>query len=410
MTPAQANTTASQVGSSGDERRVLGKTLVVGLALLGVSILAFRGMTAVIDRKSPGFWMMSRVKTFVAAIPALTTVDSELVVAFGSSPTQFGFDSHAFERKLAESGRRVVAINAGMPWINPRLQAAISGRMAREFRAAGKQIGISLVEFTPFQSTIARKTSPLTLSLENLAEANAADWTTFGSVAKHSLEAAAEVASIRVLLGGVSSAELIRYFTQTYLTMPPSWWMGARDMKGNAVLKQRYALADAMRVRYPEGVETFTLAGRGFNNTFVPETERLWHDELLPRQNSRAAKAGDLRGRQTGNDIDGLHFDQEYLSFTSQMVRDLAGVSRRTYIYVAPRNRAWVKYDDGAKERLRQAIANLREATGVEVIDLSEKEEFDDADFMDVTHLNPVTGTGKLVEVLVRELMARQPQ
>jgi hypothetical protein len=99
-----------------------------------------------------------------------------------------------------------------------------------------------------------------------------------------------------------------------------------------------------------------------------------------------------------------LRFDERKVAAFAEAVRALAGVSERTVLLLAPRNRAWAEPSAEGRARLAGVLARLSRETGVPVVDLSEAPEFTPEDFIDVTHLNESSGRPRLSRRLAEAL------
>jgi hypothetical protein len=117
----------------------------------------------------------------------------------------------------------------------------------------------------------------------------------------------------------------------------------------------------------------------------------------------------DLEWRVETSDLLELRFDEGKVAAFSEALRALAGVSERTVLLLAPRNRAWVQLTPEGRARLNEVMARLSRDTGVPVVDLSEAPEFTAEDFIDVTHLNESSGRPRLSRRLAEVLSSSAP-
>jgi hypothetical protein len=381
----------------------------VGLALLVAALGLSRGFITLVERTTPPETRAhltegsGRLVGFLEALPGLAR-RKDAVLVFGSSLIQHGFSPEAFEEHL---GAPVTAYNLGFPGVDPELQALLARRVAGAFEQTGRRARLSLVEFTPFQATLARGQAQAFREHAAVKKALLADPALLARVARRSPEEASHLGALW-LMGGTSPLAVTSLLEQRLLEGPaPSWWpvspprepdmerkaWVARIHEGRAAVERRQVpewdpqRRGEVRWLFDETREAYTAWARLRSAPEVLETERQWRVET--------------------SDLLELRFDERQVRAFIEAVRALASVSRETRVVVAPRNLAWNQPTPEGRARLAAVLALIERETGARVLDLSESPEFGPEDFIDVTHLNESSGRPKLSRRLAEEV-ARQ--
>ncbi|MBN1203576.1 MAG: hypothetical protein JXB05_01455 [Myxococcaceae bacterium] len=392
--------------------RIAARTLGVGLALLVAALGLSRGFIALIERTTPPETRAhltegsGRLVDFLEALPELAGRE-EAVLVFGSSLIQHGFSPETFEQHL---GAPATAYNLGFPGVDPELQALLARRVAGAFERTGRRARLSLVEFTPFQATLARGRAQAFREHAAVKKALLADPVLLVQVAQRSPEEASHLGALW-LMGGTSPLAVTSLLEHRLLEGPaPSWWpvppaqepdlerkaWVARIHEGRATVERRQVpewdplRRGEVRWLFDETREAYTAWARLRSAPEVLEAERQWRVET--------------------SDLLELRFDEQQVRAFIEAVRALASVSRETRVVVAPRNPAWNPPTPEGRARLAAVLALIERETGAPVMDLAESPEFGAEDFIDVTHLNESSGRPKLSRRLAEEVSRRRGQ
>jgi hypothetical protein len=383
---------------SASPARIAARTLGVGLVLLVAALGLARGFISLLEHATPpeirGQFNegSDRLKDFLGFLPELAQRE-DAVLVFGSSIIQHGFSPAAFEQQL---GAPVTAYNLGFPGVDPLMQALLARRVAESFERSGHKARLTVVEFTPFQATLARGRAQYFREHSAVKTALLANPLELAQVARRSAEEASHVGALKWM--GGTSPQVVTSLLEEHLLNgpPPSWWpvpdpeepdterkgWAKRLLAGRAAVEQREVPEwDALRrgeVRlvFDETREAYTAWARLRSTPEMLEQNRQW--------------------RVISSDLLELRFDERQVGAFIETVRTLASVSRETRVLLAPRNTAWNQPTPEGRTRLAAVLARIERETGVPVVDLAESPEFGPEDFIDVTHLNESSGRPKL--------------
>jgi hypothetical protein len=301
----------------------------------------------------------------------------------------------------------VTAYNLGFPGVDPEMQAMLARKVAETFQATGHKARLSLVEFTPFQATLARGRAAHFRELTTAKKALLADPILLAQMAKRSPEEASHLAALQ-LLGG-TSPEVVKSILedQLFWNDTPAWWPvpeppdpGAERKAWVARIHEGRAAAERREV--PE----WDPLRRGEVRWIFDETREAYTSWARLRSAPEVLKP-EQQWRIRCCDLLELNFDEQQVRFVIEAVRALASVSQETRVVLAPRNRAWNQPTPEGRARLAAVLALIERETGVTVLDLSESPEFGPEDFIDVTHLNESSGRTRLSRRLA-EVVAEQ--
>lgn len=382
--------------------RIAARALAVGLGVLVAAWAMARGFIALLERSTDRETRAyitegaDRIQDFLQELPAIAAREDAALV-FGSSLIQHGFSPEVFEANLG--GPRVTAYNLGFPGVDPEVQLLLAHRVAESFQRSGHRARLMVVEFTPFQATLARGRSAKFNEMANVKRAMLATPGDLVETALRSPEEASHLAALQAL--GNNSPLAITSTLEHQLFDEPAPADDARQVlvarirAGKARVEQRHVRAwDPVR--------------RGESRLFFEETR----EDYLAWARMRSAPEileQNLEWRVRTSDLLELRFDERKVAAFAEAVRALAGVSERTVLMLAPSNRAWVQLTPGGRARLAEVVARLSRDTGVPVVDLSEAPEFTPEDFIDVTHLNESSGRPRLSRRLAEVLSPPAP-
>ncbi len=385
------------------------RTLLVGLGLLLGSLGLARGLVSALERTVPpdtrGAFTegAGRIQDFLAALPGIAAREDAVLVV-GSSIIQHGFSPEAFEQRLGEP---VTAYNLGFPGVDPEVHALLARRVAEAFGRTGQRARFTLVEFTPFQATLARAQSTSYREHAAVKKALLLDADTLARVALRSPEEASHLGALRAM-GGTSSHTVTRYLSHHLSpAKAPAWWPGpanpVRDPERQRLVERLDAgIAAAEKREVPE----WDPVRRG-EVRWVFEETREAYATILQRRRAREVMESDQQWRVRTSDLLELRFDEAQVRAFIEAVRTLASASRDTLVLLAPRHREWATPTPEGRARLAEVLARIEREAGVKVLDLAESPEFTPEDFIDVTHLNETLGRPRLSRRLADEVARR---
>ncbi|MFL5350265.1 MAG: hypothetical protein ACJ8AT_36280 [Hyalangium sp.] len=389
--------------------RIAARTLGVGLVLLVAALGLARGFAALVMHETPPELRgqitegAGRLEDFLGQLPEISQHD-DAVLVFGSSIIQHGFSPETFEQHL---GTPVTAYNLGFPGVDPEMQALLARKVADTFERSGHKARLSLVEFTPFQATLARGRAPYFREHTDVKRAILAKPLLLAQVARHSPEQASHLGALW-LLGGVSPRSVKSILEDRIFDGPtPSWWPVPEPRDSGSERKAWVERIHASRaaIEHRE-VPEWDPVRRGEVRWVFDETREAYLAWARLRSAPELLEA-DRQWRVDSSDLLELRFDDQQVGAFIEAVRALASVSRETRVVLAPRNRAWNQPTPEGRTRLAAVLARIERETGARVLDLAESPEFGPEDFIDVTHLNESSGRPKLSRRLA-EAVAEQ--
>lgn len=391
---------------SNQDTHVPRKALLAGIALLcGATQIARLGTELVKAVVPYDIWLnetggMERVETFLRHLPEVASHDRPTALVFGSSIVQFGFSPAAFDARLAERGIHVDSYNLGLGGNNPSIQRLIADRVAAAFQRAGRKASLVIVEFTPFQATRARLSGELGV----IALAKRSQLVDLPERFRTTLRSPADGCSLLALaaLGGYSPSATTTVLEHWMLDPPdPSWWPGpAQEAPAQSVddaLEAR--IHELTRKTLGDEPSAWTPQWRGEFRMVFPDTLALYA-EYVAMRTTRARMERDRRQRIASSDVVELHFDEQLVEDEIAVIRSLQTIAQRSFLVIAPSNRAWIRPTPAALARLQGVVDRLQRETGVPLLDLSMSEAFVAEDFIDTTHLNEHRGRPKLSRML----------
>ncbi len=387
--------------------RIAARTLGVGLVLLLASLGLARGFVALVERTTPPEARAhltegsGRLVDFLQALPDIASRE-DAVLVFGSSLIQHGFSPEAFERHL---GAPATAYNLGFPGVDPELQAVLARRVASAFEATGRRARLSLVEFTPFQATLARSQAERFREHAAVKKALLLDPLLLARAAQRSPEEASHLGALW-LMGGTSPLAVTSLLEHRLFEGPaPAWWPGPATEEPDLARKEWVARIHAGRAALERRqVPEWDPVRRGEVRWVFDETREAYLAWARLRGAPEVLEA-ERHWRVETSDLLELRFDEQQVRAFTEAVRALASVSRKTVVVVAPRNPAWARPTPEGQARLAAALAHFEKETGAAVLDMGESPEFGPEDFIDVTHLNESSGRPKLSRRLAEAIV-----
>lgn len=384
------------------------RTLLVGLGVMLGALALARGFVATLERTTPREARAHltegshRVVDFLQALPAIAEREDAVLVV-GSSIIQHGFSPEAFEQHL---GRPVTAYNLGFPGVDAEAQSMLARKVADTFASTGKRARLSVVEFTPFQSTEARARATRFREHASVKKALLLTPEALARVALRSPEEAAHLGSLWAL-GGTSPLSVTDYLShRLFEGAPPAWWPGPvaeEDPERKALAK---SLAEGIAAAERRQVPEWDGQRRGEARMLFTESREAY-ETLLQRRRAAEVLEAEQQWRVETSDLLELRFEEVQVRAFIDAVRTLAGASRETLVLLAPRNRAWAEPTPEGRARLAGVLARIERETGVPVVNLADSPEFTPEDFLDVTHLNETSGRPRLARRLAEVVAER---
>lgn len=358
---------------------------IVGLYVLGITLLERVG----------GGGLNSRTLSMIEYLPEIAAAPPErrLVMVFGSSMVQRGFDPLVFDAQMAAEGLPVTSYNYGLGNLNPRFQRILTRRIREAFERDERRLALALVEFNPFQTTVRRNESTRITDEQNIAI----------------LSTPAELWR-RTLADPSSGARMfvIRYFRKGYsaelLTSLPQLIGAGVDPaiaasaeyqaaeRRRAAATRRFQTSLAQDDYPPSAMPGWDPALRGgqANLALVSPETRAALAEAQAAQLHPLLMRLDLQERIDTADILGLGFDETLIAAFIEMVRDFQAIADTVEVVLLPRNAEYVVYTPDVQARLDALKRRIADETGAAVRDHQRLEGIETRHFADSTHLNSV--------------------
>lgn len=402
---ADSNLSSPDLPKSKQALRVALLTLIAGTLLFGAVIGAYN--LIIIGLKSIGADLNGRVVAFIDYLPEVTAepADKQLVMFFGSSMVQAGFEPNVFDAAMQTKGIHSVSYNYGVGNLNPYFQEIVARRIREQFEASGRKIDLALIEFNPFQTTVVRKNA-----IRFTDEQNVAILSSPRELLQETLRSPTRgirMLTIRYLRQGFSAelfSSLPLFLAQTAGdgTEPTAAERDAsqESQQLSAAFNQQLA-----KERNDEPVlpwNTATRGGRINKSQYSEETLLALRDYAASRRHPYIMQQ-DLQRRIDTADILELNFDEELIQAFITTVEHFQIVSDEVVVLLLPRNTDWVTYTPEAQAQLDAAGQRIQEETGVEVRDYQVIDEIGPEHFIDTTHLSSYDGIDIFTEFLADE-------
>lgn len=396
------------LSTSSSERALFARILLVILLGMGAALGLVRLFHISTGITADNF--LGRALQAKAALPRITEEPQELAMFFGSSMVEAGFSPRQFDREMAARGMPVKSFNFGFGGLNPLFQDFLSRRVRERFERDGRRLKIALIEFNPFQATIARR--------NGAREAEETMLAIFGSpqeflrVLMEDPERGVRLLNIRYLRDGIS-AEAFTSFIAGGIAPPRPRTEIPED--------------EAAKIRRQE---LDTILGRRFEEDYPDYKDERWHygwqgggtipeersaetlvlfDEFYGTLRTEHRLDDDRLHRIHTADIIELHFDPELVEAFIRIVKNFQAISDRVEVLMLPKNADWIRNTPEASARMSAAVARIEEATGLRLHDDRELPAITPEMFVDTTHLARYTGGVAYTRHLV-EVLAPQPE
>lgn len=366
------------------------KAVSAGLLVLAIAVMIARAFLTWVNHSTPAGirWITSmdsdRVRAIHGALPRLAAKDQPAAFMVGPSPVFYGFIPDAFDEVMRTRGAPVVSYNLGVLGNIPATDRLIVRRLGEAFAAEGRRPRLILLSFAPLAATPGflqgrtrshlRKQAILSTPSELLALFLADP------------HAATELVAPQ-LLGGIGAADSNAMLGKR-IFRAPKWWFLSPDWQPGEWEQQSARVNQG----YAPQLGKFDQATRGVFNPLIGNTladyDRM-ADLAFTEQNLRKQQ-----GFWGSTDFENVPIDPERLETFVLMVGEAQGIADAVVVVVPP-NSEHVQPGAVGRESIAAALAEIAARTGVPIVDLCDTPGFDQADFVDFTHLKHDTGAPK---------------
>lgn len=381
------------------------KILLGGILIGSCVLLLFNGFFYITGISIMG--NKSRLYESLQNAPLVTSenIDKKKIIVLGSSVTQVSFSPYEFDRSLGKNGIQSLSYNYGFGGLNPTIQEAYSRRLIEQYQSGNPEskIDLTLIEFNPFQTTIAR------MKLDKFVEdQNLAQLMTPADIWKLTLE---------------DPERGLLYFNIKYLrqsnsagVLTAAFGFFVNQVKGEkqtTEAEKYYAALNTLEDKYEVEREK-EIPGNYNRGRWVPSLNggrmnihglSLETFDLLKEVEEKKRdpiRMQDFRkGRIECCDIEQLRFNQDLVESFIILVNNFKAVSKNVQIILYPRQLGLIKYSEETQNRLNQTLEYIAEKTGVPVANFQLEPQIKDEHFVDASHLTISTGT-----VIFSEIMA----
>ena len=373
--------------------KIARRALFAGAAALTCALLAARlaasSIAASGDVPDLGLY---RLRQLLSALPGIAGVPGTKCVVLGSSAVIIGFSPEEFDERMNAEGIPLVSFNLGVNSPSPLILRLLTARLRAVFQENPARLGLSIIEFSPSDSTLAAESGH--------ARPHAVDralltgWKELPGVLLESPKAAGEIAGIKALGAGVGAQELtavLRRRLHLNPDLPPLPSDALQDKLFETIAE----------IPSERDLARWDGRHRGGRRLLLPATREAY--AAFARASASAPeKSSGRRDFIDSSDIIELHLSDKMIAEFIRAVKNLQAVSDRTYVLVAPRDPVWIPPTPDGEARLRRALSRIKEETGAEILDFYSDGEFQTSDFVDVAHVNESSGRPKLMKALAQ--------
>jgi hypothetical protein len=383
-------------------------TLLGGGFVFIVVVLLYSGIMGLIVKQTGlGVGRINQAREHLAHI-AHNPSSKKIVIVYGSSLVHAGFSPDTFDSEMGNRGIDSVSYNFGFDGLNPEFQHLFAKRVKEEFQRSGRQIDVVLIEFNPFQTTLARKDHDRSMSDQWYASfcSPAELW----DITLKNPQRGTRLFGIRYLRNGVSS-ELVTSALRLALklhdpTLPSDDYA--------EVLTQRRRLKRQLELRLKKDLGELyghqwntTFRGARMSRKYLSKDTIDLHQQLMNSLRHPVRLEQDLRRRIKFCDIVKLVFDGLQIDEFIDLVRTFQSVSRQVEVILLPQNDEWIQNPPETKRRLNQVLSRIRTETRAIVKNYQAVPEIDATHFSDTTHLTPIFGSELFSRILARDMKFR---
>ena len=378
------------------DRRGPLRVLGVMLALLIVAFVADKTLLRLIARNQPPevLQQLTHERLLVATRKLPDIARDGTAVVFGTSPMQWGFSPAIFDRTLAQGAVTMRTYNLGNFGIGPDLMSIMARRLGGELEGQNRRLRLAVLEFTPWNATAARRNDFFINAMASAQRARLVNAPALLGIARHSLDQASEVLTLKAWGDLPPEAAVIIY---NRMVLQPITNLGTDR-------RSRLIRDAGKRARVNSQGEAWNFRRRGevvLRDPAKPQDYDAW----LELHQQPAFMVEDLAWRVNSADIHGLHFDDDFIDDYIELARILETYADLVVVVVAPCHPDARPEDAAARARLAAVLKRIETEAHVPVVDLYESPAFVRYDFMDNTHVNDSTGKEKLSRILAERIL-----
>ena len=374
--------------------KIARRTLFAGAAALTCALLAARlaarSIAASGNLPDLGFY---RLGEMLSALPGIAGGPGTKCVVLGSSGIMIGFSPEEFDERMSEEGIPLVSYNLGVNSPNPLILRLLTARIRAAFQEKRSRLALSLIEFSPSDSTLAAESGharPHAVDRAMLTE-----WRDLPGVLLESPKAAGEIAGIKALGVEVGAPELTAVLRRRLHLNPEMPPLPSDDLQ-DALYKK------IGEIPSERNLARWDSRHRGGRRLLFPATREAYA-AFARASGTVQEKSSGRRDFADSGDILELHISEKMIAEFIRAVKNLQAVSGRTYVLVPPHDQSWVVPTPEGEARLRRALSRIKMETGAEILDLYSDGEFQTSDFIDVVHVNETSGRPKFMKALAKQ-------
>ncbi len=384
------------------ERFIYLKILLAIMLGMGLSLGIVRVFTHLNDASAETF--LGRVLEAQAALPRIVSEDDELMMFFGSSMVEAGFSARQFDRELAEQGVAIKSFNFGFGGLNPMFQDYLSRRIADEFEREQRTLKLTLIEFNPFQTTVARRNGAR--EIEDSFVALLASPRELLEITRDDPTTGILMGTIRYLRDGVSAEMITSFFGRAFQAQRPRTQLP----EDPAIVERRDELGEQLSQKFAEEYPDFDGAEWSYQwqgAGTIPE-ERSAETREIFTQFYKTLRTDhelddDRLSRIHSADIIDLNFDETLVAAFIQVVRNFQRISEHVEVVLLPKNTDWIKNPPDAIARQQQVLERIAAETGVSIRNFQTIDAVNPEMFSDTTHLARYSGDVAFTDFLVEQ-------
>ena len=378
---------------------LIGTIVVVGLfnILLDVTGIGARGNDRVFESLD-----------HVRAIASEHTNKKKALV-LGSSVTQVSFSPYEFDRRLGEHGIEMMSYNYGFGGLNPKIQEVFSRQFIENFKSANtnEKLDLAILEFNPFQTTIARKNLDAYIEDRNFSLLMSGKQIL--AMIFDDPTRAIRLLNIKYLRQGFSAELLTNGFGSMIVGMPriggsPEYDQYQAELN---VIEEKYETAREKEIpgNFNRGRWFKDMRGGRMNiHGLSPDTFSLLQQVEVKKQNPMRMQSY-VDYRVFCCDILELHFDQELLDRFIDLVNNYKEISHNVRVLLYPIHQEYILYSPETQARLKTALDYISQKTNVPVDNFQLIPEINTSHFVDESHLTISDGTVIFSEYLAEKYL-----
>lgn len=371
------------------------KAVGAGFVILVLAVGLARVFFSLVTATSPQFvrWTTSldldRVAAVRAELPTLAAKDAPIGFMLGPSTMYYGFHPEVFDAGLAEQGITLESYNIAALGNISETDALLVHRIGDAYAAAGKRPALMMLQFGPLSLSTAFLDGRTRPHLRKKAMLSTTE--EIGRMFFRDPHLATELATLR-FYGGTAAADS-NLLIGRRVFRPRPWWPGPPSPPPSAWEQQ----SGRVNQGYAQILGKFDVPTRGiFNPTFgndVAEYDRMaalaFGPEAIEEQSKYWSAPAFVDVEVAPGRV------ENFIEAVTEAQRIADHV-----VVVIPPVCDLIHFSPIGQANLEKALDTVRSATGVQVVDLSARPEFVQADFVDFTHLKYNTGAPKFSRML----------